>query len=309
VFEPTTEPHGSATLPGDWRQPPMIEGFFMPEKGRPLHERIEDAVFRRAVDLLDTGDAEGLRLLLTEHPGLVFQNVTFEGWNYFSNPTLLEFIAENPIRHGSLPVNITDVAKVILDAGAAADPSAMDETLGLVCSGRVPRECGVQVPLIDLLCGYGAVPESALPAALAHGEFEAVQALIGKGAPVDLPAAAALGLDEDSRRLLPAARAEERHRALALAAQFGHAEVVRLLLDSGEDPNRYNPPGNHGHSTPLHQAVAGGHLDVVRLLVEHGGASLDLKDTLWEGTPLGWAIHEGQTEIAEYLRDRLTGKS
>jgi ankyrin repeat protein len=40
--------------------------------------------------------------------------------------------------------------------------------------------------------------------------------------------------------LLPSTDAEVRHRALSLAAQHGHAEIVRLLLDAGEDPNRYN---------------------------------------------------------------------
>jgi ankyrin repeat protein len=52
-----------------------------------------------------------------------------------------------------------------------------------------------------------------------------------------------------------------------LAAQLGHVEVVRLLLDAGEDPDRYNPEGNHAHSTPLHQAVWSGHADVVRPVV------------------------------------------
>ncbi len=78
-------------------------------------------------------------------------------------------------------------------------------------------------------------------------------------------------------------------------------EIVRLLLDAGEDPNRYNPKGNHGHSTPLHQAVWSGHAAVVRLLVERG-ARLDIKDTIYEGTPLGWAEYGGRAEIAEYLR-------
>ncbi len=74
-----------------------------------------------------------------------------------------------------------------------------------------------------------------------------------------------------------------------------------MLLDAGEDPNRYNPEGNHGHSTPLHQAVWSGHDMVARLLVERG-ARLDIKDTIYEGTPLGWATYAGRTEIAEYLR-------
>ncbi len=68
----------------------------------PHHERIEDATFRRAVDLLDAGDAEGLRRLLQAHPKLVQAQVLLEGGNYFRTPTLLEFIAENPVRHGKL---------------------------------------------------------------------------------------------------------------------------------------------------------------------------------------------------------------
>jgi ankyrin repeat protein len=101
--------------------------------------------------------------------------------------------------------------------------------------------------------------------------------------------------------LLVTASSEDRHRALALAAQHGHVEIVRLLLDAGEDPNRYNPKGNHGHTTPLHQAVWSGHDLVVRLLVGRG-AKLDIQDTIYQGTPLGWAMYGGRTEIAKYLR-------
>ena len=109
---------------------------------------------------------------------------------------------------------------------------------------------------------------------------------------------------DDAARLLPSADGEARHRALSLAAQHGHSEVVRLLLDAGEDPNRYNLEGNHAHSTPLHQAVLTGSEAVVRLLVERG-ARLDIRDTIWQGTPLGWALYGGgtaQAEMAECLR-------
>ncbi len=271
----------------------------------PHHERIEDAIFRRAVDLLDAGDVAGLRAHLRQHPKVAQQRVVFEGGNYFRNPTLLEFVAENPTRRGTLPENIVQVAKVILDAGTTQ--SALDETLELAASSNVARECGVQLPLIDLLCDYGADPNRAIRTATAFAEFEAVNALIRRGARIDLSIAAALGRIEEARRLLPDADAEDRHWALALASQFGHVEIVRMLLDAGEDPNRYNPLGGHSHSTPLHRAAVGGHLDMVRLLVERG-ARLDWRDTLWQTTPAEWARHEGRTQVEAYLRAQQADK-
>jgi ankyrin repeat protein len=159
----------------------------------------------------------------------------------------------------------------------------------------------VQSALISLLCSRGADPGGVAEAAAGHGEFEAVKALLRCGARIDLPIAAALGNMEEFGRLFPVAESRARHKALAFASQFGRVEMVRLLLDAGEDPNRYNPPGAHSHSTPLHQAALGGHDDLVRLLVERG-ARLDLRDTLWLGTPADWAKHESRKEIEAYLR-------
>ena len=119
--------------------------------------------------------------------------------------------------------------------------------------------------------------------------------------------AAALGRIEDARRLLAGASSEDRHLALSLAADFGHLEIVRLLLDAGEDPNRYNPVGGHSHTTPLHQASGRGHDEVVRLLVERG-ARLDLKDILWLATPADWARHAGRTGIEAYLRRKMSSQ-
>lgn len=267
----------------------------------PHHERIEDPAFRRAVDLLDAGDVAGLRTHLQQYPGLQRQRVLFEGGNYFRNPSLLEFVAENPVRHGKLPPNIVDVARVILEAGV--EKSALNETLGLVATGRVPRECKVTRPLIDLLCDSGADPQGPLQSATLHGEMDAVDALIGHGAKVSLPVAAALGRIEDMRRMLPSAGSEQRHLALALAAQFGKIEGTRMLLDAGEDPSRFNPLGAHSHSTPLHQAALNGDAEMVRMLVERG-AAVDLKDILWHGTPADWARHAGHSEVEKYLRAR-----
>lgn len=264
----------------------------------PHHERIEDPVFRRAVDLIDAGNADGLRAHLRQHPGLARQHVLFEGMNYFHNPSLLEFVAENPIRHHKMPESIVAVTEVILEAGA--DQAALNVTLALVATGSVPEACGKQQPLIDLLCDWGAEPSSAIHAAVLHGGVRAVRTLVGRGAKVDLPVAA-LGDAENFRSRLSTASAEQRHLALAVAVQYCRVDFVRTLLDAGEDPNRYNPVGGHSHSTPLHQAAGYGTLELVQLLVERG-ARVDMKDILWKGTPADWAHHVGRDEMEGYLR-------
>ena len=98
---------------------------------QPYHERITDRRFRQAVDLLDDGDVEGLRCLLADVPSLATQRVCFEGGNYFREPSLLEFVAENPVRHDGLPRNIVEVARAILDAGARSDCRSI-ESLSLI---------------------------------------------------------------------------------------------------------------------------------------------------------------------------------
>lgn len=265
------------------------------------HERIADAAFRRGVELIDDGDVAGLREHLRNHPRLVHDRVSFEGENYFTRPTLLEFVAENPVRHESLPPNIVEIAELIIAAGAPA--MAITSTLSLVSSGRVPRECGLQVSLIELLCSRGARADDAITPALVHGEFEAVETLLRHGGTMDVAVAAGLGRTADVRQTLPSADSLSRHRALALAAQHGHAEIVTLLLSAGEEPNRYNPVGCHSHSTPLHQAALAGHLQVVQILVQHG-ARADLHDTLYKGTALDWAEYGKRDAVVAFLRER-----
>ena len=265
----------------------------------PYHERIANPTLRRAVALLDAGDVDGLRVQLKSHPDLTRLQARFGNSNYFHTPTLLEFIAENPVRHGTLPSNIVEVAEVILHAGV--ETSTLTAALELISTGRVARECQVQIPLIDLLCDHGADPNTALRGAAIHGEHDAVHALIRRGARMDLPVAAALGFTDEFRRLLPSASLEDRRLALAASSQFGHVDIVRLLLDAGEDPDRYNPAGSHAHSTALHQAAQAGHESVARLLVERG-AQVNIKDLLWGGTPADWARYQGRVELEAYLR-------
>jgi Ankyrin repeats (3 copies) len=89
------------------------------------------------------------------------------------------------------------------------------------------------------------------------------------------------------------------------AAGYGRLGAVRLLVASGYDVN----PGG-GWPTPLHLAAAEGHLDVVTALLEAGADPTARATVLKTGdpaasiedpTPLGWAHHHGQTDVAAYL--------
>jgi hypothetical protein len=113
------------------------------------------------------------------------------------------------------------------------------------------------------------------------------------------PIAAGLGRTENLPALLATSSAEERTDALGMAVINREREAVRLCLEAGADPNRFMPC--HKHSTPLHQAALHGDLEIMQMLVTYG-ARLEIRDTMWRGTPLGWAMHGEQKEAEAYLR-------
>ena len=87
--------------------------------------------------------------------------------------------------------------------------------------------------------------------------------------------AAALGELERARAILdqdPARIAEARpsgKRALSSAVEFGHHDIVRLLLDRGADPNW--PDGtNAPRGVALHAAARAGDTQVVEWLLAAG---------------------------------------
>jgi peptide-methionine (S)-S-oxide reductase len=262
---------------------------------------ILDPLWVQAVSAIDAGDLSALESLLAAHPELVRDRLD-HGEGYFRQPYLLWFVAENPIRNGKLPENIARVTRAILDAARDVDSlqEQLDATLGLVSSGRIAREQGVQGELIDVLCDAGADSDSAMMPALAHAERAAAERLLGRGAQLTLMAAVCLERD-DVERLARMANAEERQAALAGAALYGRVSVLALLIDLGVDVNAYSPPGFHPHGTALHHAVSSGSLDAVKVLVE-AGADLGTRDLVYQGTPLGWAESLQRTEIADYLR-------
>lgn len=277
--------------------------------------------FERAVEAVIDGNIDTLTDLLREDPDLVRARSTRV--TPFDPPRhgamLLHYVAANGVEgyRQRSPKNAVNVVKTLIDAGA--DPNALCNlyggectTVALLVSSTHPARAGVQVPVLNALIDAGATvtPKgegawtSPLITALAFGFKDAAQTLVDRGAPVDtLAAAAGLGRVDDVKAMLPLATASDRHRALAFASQLGQVRIVEMLLDAGEDPNRFNPRGAHAHSTPLHQAVAAGHLEVVKLLVERG-ARLDIRDTIHHSNPLGWANYCNQPAIARWLTQR-----
>jgi hypothetical protein len=276
--------------------------------------------FERAVEAVIDGDLPELDALLRSDPALA--RATSRRVTCFDPPehraTLLHYLGANGVEahRQRSPTNAVAIARRLFEAGAEADALAFCyggacTTLSLLVSSTPPAEAGVQVPLLHAMIDGGASVEgtglgrsvSPLQTALVFGFPLAARALVERGARVEsLLLEAGLGRLEAVRARLARENtsAPDRHAAFALAAQLGHAAVVAVLLDAGEDPDRYNPEGFHAHATPLHQAALAGHLDVVRTLVERG-ARRDLRDKLWNGTPRGWAEHGGQNEVAAFL--------
>lgn len=87
--------------------------------------------------------------------------------------------------------------------------------------------------------------------------------------------------------------------ALWEAARTGDVSRVRALLDAGVDPDA---PSRYG-ATALSFAAQKGHLEVVRLLLERG-ATVDVTDTFYDQTPLAWALSDGHFDVAVLLLEK-----
>lgn len=264
--------------------------------------KMSDPIVGDAIAAIDAGDITTLDTLLSGHPYLLTNRITNGEDGYFADPYLLWFVAENPIRNERLPPNIVQVAKAIiahLDRLAPASRQhQLDYTVELAATGRVPRECGVQLALIDALVGHGA-RAGGLDTTVAHGEFGAALRLVHHGAPLTLTAAIGLGLQDEAARLLRSSDADARADALVVAASLGLKAGVAMLLDAGVDPN-LRSTRLHRHATVLHEAALTGDQALCDLLVA-AGASRSIHDDLWNGTPSGWARHVGHEALARHL--------
>jgi ankyrin repeat protein len=109
---------------------------------------------------------------------------------------------------------------------------------------------------------------STLELAVEYGDLELAQLLIEAGADMD--------------------------RSIGIASRMGATELVSMMLDYGANAE---PPG----FPPLWNAVAHGHTDIVRLLLENGAESVTTEPG--DFSPITHAASAGYTEIVQLLID------
>jgi ankyrin repeat protein len=93
-----------------------------------------------------------------------------------------------------------------------------------------------------------------------------------------------------------AARNAQKVTAMHAGATRGDAEIVKMLLEAGADPNAQQERG----FVPLHSAAANGNFPVVQLLLQHG-ARADAKADDGK-TPADMAADRGHKDLAETLK-------
>jgi hypothetical protein len=265
---------------------------------------IRDRAFRAAVAAIRRGDAAGLARLLDSDPRLLRERIVEPECyreagrpQYFRDPRLFWFIANNPTLMKRMPDNIVEVAEVMIARGV--DKADLDYALELVMTSAPARKQGLQIPLVELLLRAGATATTqAIAMTLGHRELAPILALLQAGHEMTAPIAAALGRTDRLAELLPTASADDVQTALGMAVINGQTDAARLALDAGADPNGFLPV--HTHSVPLHQTVVDENQELMELLVARG-ARTDIADKLWNATPLGWAIYQGKDRARTWL--------
>jgi ankyrin repeat protein len=313
-----------------------------------------DEPFARAYRALEARDTDALRALLDEFPDLVSAQGTngndllgmAGATGHLRLTALLLERGADPARgnaHGWTPLhqaaygNRTELARMLLDAGAPVDRSARGD-------GGTPLVVALfwgHREVSELLAERGVHPRN-LRAAAGLGRLELIDELVDTGGRVARAAGAhrayyrphsgfpAWQPSSDPQEVLDealawAARSDRadaldvlvargahvgadvyRGTALTWAAACGRSEAIRRLVALGADPNERSTFGGPDHgrgATALHLAAGSGKLEAIETLLELGADPM-LEDEIHHATPAGWAEHGGKPAAAALLRER-----
>ena len=259
------------------------------------------SMFEAAVEAIISGKLTGLEKLLRKNPKLVRARSMRE-----HGSTLLHYVSANGVEdfRQKTPGNIVEITSLLLHAGAAVNAESnayggRSTTLGLTATSCHPEYAGVQLALLELLLGHGALIDgpdgrSTVNSCLHNGRGKAAEFLAHRGARLDLEGAAGTGQLEmvqsffrKEGRLKPSATRQQMLDGFSWACEFGRTDVVDYLLQRGMKVDaRLRPDGQTG----LHWAAYEGQVETVKLLLRNG-AAVDIKDRSYVGTALGWALY------------------
>ncbi|KAJ5718458.1 ankyrin [Penicillium malachiteum] len=195
------------------------------------------------------------------------------------DPSCQDKTGQSPLSYAVQGGNI-DLVQILLEAGSSVECEDLQ--------GRTPLLCAVALgseQMVKILLAWGANPEckdhngkALLSSSGALGHESLVEILLYGGADVN-------SKDDGFGKT-----------ALSYAAWNGFKSVVDLVLEYGADPNCTD---NQGWN-PLSWAAEYGHVEIVRVLLHRSAESAVNEDIYWR-TPLAWAALRGHQDVVDLL--------